>query len=178
MTFRRDLGHIPAECLCIRNAIRLVCCGLGLSRTGMLSGILVFRFCAFGHNNGVNQIDAALHNMGPASPGQKRKIGNPSERCCSLKPLIASIWLGLLLAGCTHLPDIGGMPLPELGNQPPTMYPDLTDIPDAPPVTPANTADAAIGVLSQERGRAEHAADEVQKEPFISPAPPPPPTPF
>ena len=116
--------------------------------------------------------------MGPASPGQKGKIDDPSGRCCPLSPLIIAACLGLLLAGCTHLPEIGGMPLPELSDQPSTVYPDLTDIPDAPPVTPANMADAASGALSQERGSTERAADQLQKEPFINPAPAPPPASF
>ena len=95
-----------------------------------------------------------------------------------MPPLIIAGILGLVLAGCTHLPEIGGMALPELGDQPPTAYPDLTNIPDAPPVTPPNMADAATGVLSQDRGSTERAADQLQKEPFINPAPAPPPVPF
>ena len=70
------------------------------------------------------------------------------------------------------------MALPKLSDQPPVVYPDLTNIPDAPPVTPANMADAAIGVLSQERGSAERAAGQLQNEPFTNPTPAPPPAPF
>jgi hypothetical protein len=121
---------------------------------------------------------AALHNMGPASPGQKGKIEDRSGRGCPLSPLIVAASLGFLLAGCTHLPEVGGMALPELSAQPPTTYPDLTIIPDAPPVTPANMSDAAIGVLSQDRGSTERAAGQLQNEPFINPAPAPPPEPF
>ena len=95
-----------------------------------------------------------------------------------MAPLIVAANVALLLAGCTHLPEVGGMALPELSAQPPTAYPDLTNIPDAPPVTPANMADAAIGVLSQDRGSTERAADQLQKEPFTTPAPAPPPEPF
>jgi len=125
----------------------------------------------------VNQTYAALHNMG--APGQKRKIGNPGERRRPLRHFIPAACLAVvLLSGCTHLPDIGGMALPKLSDQPPVNYPDLTAIPEAPPVTPANMADAAIRVLSQERGSAERAADQLQKEPFINPTPAPPPAPF
>jgi hypothetical protein len=95
-----------------------------------------------------------------------------------LKHLIPAACLVLVLAGCTHLPEIGGMPLPKLSDRPPAAYPDLTDIPDAPPITPASMADAAIGVLSQDRGSTERSADQLQKEPFINPAPAPPPMPF
>ena len=112
------------------------------------------------------------------APGQKGKIGDPGEGGCPLKRLIPSACFCLLLAGCTHLPEIGGMALPKLSDQPPVAYPDLTDIPEAPPVTPANMADAAIGILSQERGSAERAADQLQKEPFTNPTPAPPPAPF
>jgi hypothetical protein len=112
------------------------------------------------------------------APGQKGKIGDPGERGCTLRHLIAAICLGLLLAGCTHLPEIDGMALPKLDDKMPVTYPDLTDIPDAPPITPANMADAAIGVLSQQRGSTERAADQLQKEPFINPTPAPPPASF
>lgn len=112
------------------------------------------------------------------APGQKGKISEPGERCRPLKRLIPAVCLGLLLAGCTHLPEIGGMALPQLNDQPPVAYPDLTDIPEAPPVTPANMANAAIGVLSQERRSAEHAADQLQKEPFTNPTPASPTAPF
>jgi hypothetical protein len=110
--------------------------------------------------------------------GEKRKTGDPGQRRRPLRQFISAACLGLLLAGCTHLPDIGGMALPKLSEQPPVTYPDLTMIPEAPPVTPLNMAEAAIGVLSQERGSAEHAADRLQKEPFINPAPAPSPAPF
>ena len=112
------------------------------------------------------------------SPGQKGKIGDPGERGRALRRLIPAVCLGLLLAGCTNLPEIGGMVLPKLSDQPPAAYPDLTNIPEAPPVTPVNMTNAAIGVLSQERGSAERAAEQLQKEPFINPTPAPPAVPF
>lgn len=110
--------------------------------------------------------------------GRKGKIADPGERRRPLKRLNPAICFVLLLAGCTHLPEIGGMTLPKLSDQPPVAYPDLTDIPEAPPVTSSNVANAAIGTLSRERGSAERAADQLQKEPFTNPNPAPPPAPF
>jgi hypothetical protein len=84
----------------------------------------------------------------------------------------------LLLAGCTHLPEVNGMPLPKLSGQAPAHYPSLTDIPDAPAITPVNQSDAAIRALSGERGSNEHAARALEEEPFMMPVPAPPPMPF
>ncbi len=90
----------------------------------------------------------------------------------------AAILAPLLLAGCTHLPEVNGMPLPKLSDQVPTKYPGLTNIPEAPAVTPTSQSDAAIRTLSGERGNTERAAEQLQKEPFIMPTPAPPPMPF
>ncbi len=86
--------------------------------------------------------------------------------------LVRSIALtAVLCGGCTHLPDINGMPLPKLNDDATTTYRSLTDIPDPPPVTASSTSEAAIGTLSQERGSTENAADQLRGEPFINPAP-------
>ncbi len=84
----------------------------------------------------------------------------------------------LLLTGCTGLPEVNGMPLPKLSDQPATRYPSLTTIPEAPAITPANQSDAAIRALSGERGNTERAAEQLQQEPFMMPVPAPPPMPF
>src|SRR5579871_4966089 len=72
-----------------------------------------------------------------------------------LKALPSLIALSALCAACTHLPDVGGKPLPKLNAEAPTTYRSLTDIPDAPAVTSANVNEAAIGALSNERGSTE-----------------------
>jgi hypothetical protein len=86
---------------------------------------------------------------------------------CILLPLV------LLSAGCTKLPEIGGMPLPKLETQGPT-YRDLSTIPDPPAPTPFNTSQTTIRQLSQERGTAQSAADTVRGEAFTQPNAAPP----
>lgn len=82
--------------------------------------------------------------------------------------------LVLLSAGCTKLPDVGGMPLPKLGTQEPVTYRDLSTIPDPPSPTPFDTSQSAIQQLSQERGTAQAAADTVRGESFTQPTSAPP----
>ena len=82
--------------------------------------------------------------------------------------------LVLLSAGCTKLPDIGGMPLPKLNTQTPASYRDLSTIPDPPAPTPFDTSQASIHQLTQERGTTEAAGDTVRGEPFTQPIPAPP----
>ena len=93
----------------------------------------------------------------------------------SLQTLAA---VALLCGACTHLPEVGGQPLPSLEGNAPTTYRSLTDIPEAPPVTSPNMSEAAIQTLSQERGSTENAAGELRGEPFIKPNPEPHQNPF
>jgi hypothetical protein len=127
-----------------------------------------------------DEADAALHNMGSAMMWRKGKmtglvvltapIRSPRRLCASRFVLFVAAFCG----GCAHLPDIGGMPLPSLSGQPPTTYRSLTDIPDPPPVTAPNMSDAAIRLLSQQRGNAEDAAGDLRGEAFTQPNPAPP----
>jgi hypothetical protein len=91
--------------------------------------------------------------------------------------LVKSYWIllsfVLLSAGCTKLPDIGGMPLPKL-DQGPESYRDLSTIPDPPSPTPFDTSQAAIHQLTQDRGATEAAGDTVRGEAFTQPNPAPP----
>ncbi len=82
--------------------------------------------------------------------------------------------LVVLSAGCTKLPEVGGMPLPNLDSQGPVSYRDLSTIPDPPAPTPYDTSQAAIQQLSQDRGTAQAAADTVRGEAFTQPNPAPP----
>jgi hypothetical protein len=95
-----------------------------------------------------------------------------------VKPLITMVLLGIAGQGCTHLPAIGGVPLPKLTAQEKSTFRNVGDIPDPPFVTPPDVTDAAIEMLSRERSTTEHAAEELRAEPFISPSPPPPEMPF
>ena len=82
--------------------------------------------------------------------------------------------LVLLSAGCTKLPDVGGMPLPKLGTQEPVTYRDLSTIPDPPSPTQFDASQSAIQQLSQERGTTQAAADTVRGESFTQPTSAPP----
>ena len=92
--------------------------------------------------------------------------------------LVKRYWILLSLvlfsAGCTKLPDVGGMPLPKLETQGPVTYRDLSAIPDPPSPTPFDTGQAAIQQLSQERGTTQAAADTVRGESFTQPTSAPP----
>lgn len=87
---------------------------------------------------------------------------------------ISKCLLALLCAGCIHLPEVGGKPLPKIGSNGPVTYRDLSDIPDLPAKTPESEANAAIGQLSQSRGMTQSAAGELRHEPFIDPPAAPP----
>lgn len=91
---------------------------------------------------------------------------------------VKTFWIALplvlLSAGCTKLPEIGGMPLPKVEAQGQVSYRDLSTIPDPPAPTPFTTSQAAIQQLSQDRGTTETAADTIRGEAFIQPNPAPP----
>jgi len=91
-----------------------------------------------------------------------------------LKRYLILLPLVVLSAGCTKLPDVGGMPLPKLDTQGPVSYRDLSTIPDPPAPTPYDTSQAAIQQLSQDRGTTQSAADTVRGEAFTQPNPAPP----
>jgi len=95
-----------------------------------------------------------------------------------VKQMMIVALVGFAAAACTHLPEIGGMPLPKLTTEEKSTFRNLADIPEAPFTTAPDVTDAAIETLSQERSVAEHAADELRAEPFIPPTPPPPVMPF
>ncbi len=93
------------------------------------------------------------------------------DRTASPRLLLVFVLSTVLCGGCTHLPDINGMPLPNLSAEAPTSYRSLTDIPDPPPVTEPGVSEMAMGALSEQRGSTEQAADRLRAEPFINPAP-------
>jgi len=78
---------------------------------------------------------------------------------------------GVTLGACTHLPMVGGKPLPPLSQEGPVMYRDLADIPEAPPTSTPDSTSEATKALNTDRSETEKAAEDLEKQPFFMPAP-------
>jgi hypothetical protein len=87
----------------------------------------------------------------------------------SVVPVMA---LALALAACGSLPEIGGAPLVRPSRERAAM--DLAAIPNAPPVSSAETNDALIQALTRDRARTEEAAEVARRQPVALPEPAPP----
>jgi hypothetical protein len=97
--------------------------------------------------------------------------GRNRRRVGFLSPLMA-----VALAACAGLPAIGGQQLPkETSPAAPTVYRDLADIPEAPPVSRPEVNQEAIQSLMMDRAKTAQTAEDLRQQPFNMPDPSAPP---
>jgi hypothetical protein len=97
--------------------------------------------------------------------------GRNRRRVGFLPPLMA-----VALAACADLPAIGGQQLPkETSPAAPTVYRDLADIPEAPPVSRPEVNQEAIQSLMMDRAKTAQTAEDLRQQPFTMPDPSTPP---
>lgn len=88
-------------------------------------------------------------------------------------------WMGFLpsllaaaLAACAGLPAIEGEQLPkEPSPAAPTVYRDLADIPDPPPISLPKANQEAIESLMMDRAKTAQTAEDLRRQPFVMPDP-------
>ena len=86
-------------------------------------------------------------------------------------------WIGLLpsvmtvaLAACAGLPAIEGKQLPkDTSPAGPTVYRDLADIPEPPPISPPEANQEAIQSLMMDRAKTAQTAEDLRQQPFNMP---------
>jgi len=78
--------------------------------------------------------------------------------------------LAVALAGCANLPAIEGEQLPKDASPAgPTVYRDLADIPDPPPISPPKANQEAIESLMMDRAKTAQTAEDLRQQPFNMP---------
>ena len=88
------------------------------------------------------------------------------------KPRFVPFLLAVALAACSGLPTIEGAQLPkDTGPAAPIVYRDLADIPDAPPISPAEAKEEAIQSLMMDRAKTAETAEDLRRQPFNMPDP-------
>jgi len=81
------------------------------------------------------------------------------------------------LASCVQMPVLGRADLPVSPGAGPVSYRVLSDIPQAPEISPAAVRQEAVEALTAERAANAQAVSRLREEPFTPPAPLPPPDP-
>ncbi len=77
-----------------------------------------------------------------------------------------------LLSACMLRPE--GFERDTGASTNPTLFRNLAELPEKPPAPPAEAIDQAVQSLTADRATTEAAADMLRREPFVTPAPPPP----
>ncbi len=84
--------------------------------------------------------------------------------------------LAVAVAACAGLPAIEGEQLPkEASPAGPTVYRDLADIPDPPPISTPKANQEAIQSLMMDRAKTAQTAEGLRSQPFSMPDPSTPP---